>query len=255
MRAWVRTHVGLFGLVITTIAGSIGIAAALNPALNEWMRSHPLVGWVWAIVATALTIDLWVLWDRAMEAAGSSQSHLESEARDKLDQATQNHQQEISDRDATIANLTARLNPTLRDRNQYKWIDRLAPLDSGAIRWLTDGFNAKSWTKADTETLDSLFYDRREMFFDDQEVDESFKALRAAIHKFETWMMQHGGIDQEFNPDLPNGAPAVYTVRDGATRAGGWNEFDKIRDEGLACASDIVTNRRFFERVARQRGL
>jgi hypothetical protein len=171
------------------------------------------------------------------------------------DRAKENHQKEVTHRDAAIADLTARLNPTLRDRNQYEWIDRLAALDSDVIRWLTDGFNGKSWTKADTENLDSLVYDRREMFFDDPEVDESFKAFRAAILKFETWMIQHGGIDKEFNPDLSNGAPTVYSVRDGDTRAGGWKEFDKIRDEGLACASEIVIKRRLFERVARQRGL
>lgn len=261
-----RDHVKALLGVVLGLATILGAIAVVVPGIRDAMQRSGVAGWMAALLFCALWLAGLIVADaRHASAEGKLRDLTSAIAEDK-----QSHMREMQDlraaqakereeigatKDAEIADLRARLSPTERDVDQFQELLELLPSDRGAMGWLEFRFNAKQWTAEDFEGLAEVQGAWRNRFFDDGDVQQAWARLRDAISDLTGWMAVNASPDPELNKYQPPEASTIYSVADGDERVGGWPAFDRLRDEGMNLASEVLDARGQFERVGRRRGL
>jgi hypothetical protein len=237
-----RRHAGIAIAVIlgfSTLVGGVGWAW---PEARSLLTQYPGWGWTLAVIFAALAAFIAVTDDKNLGRARE----------ESADQRTV-HETEIARRDADIAELTARLNPTQRDKDQFGELLRLWPWDDGPIPWLNHAFNAHRWEGKSAEPLLQFVGSWEEKFFDDSIMQKAFQEFYCECAALVAWMSTNAAPDSQYKRTVAEGF--VYSIADGNERSGGWPEMDRARDEALAHVRRIFELRRPLEETGRRRGL
>jgi hypothetical protein len=228
MRDYLRTTgakvvaaLGVLGIVVTILGWAI-------PTLRDWLGAHPGLGWTIAAVAAVGTSALYLVDDSTIRDLKLDREALAAERDD----------------------LRSRLHPTPHDLDFFEKVIRYFPWDQGVMGWLDAAFTGKIWRRSNSEPL-YLFNDGwTHTFFDDETVQQAYEQFREATHALGNWLATEGAPN-----DSLGGEETVYTILEAERRSGGWPDFSATRNEGLELARDVLSQRREFERVGRQRGL
>jgi hypothetical protein len=242
MRELLRRHFGIAIAVILAFSTLVGGVGWAWPEARSLLAKHPGWGWSCAVIFAALAAFIALTDDKNL-----------GRAREEIGDQRKVHESEIARRDAEIAELTTRLNPTPRDKELFEELLRRWPWEEGLIPWLNYAFNARSWEGKDADPLFQFVASWEEKFFDDQIMQKAFQEFYNECAALATWMSSNAAPDSQYKRTVQEGFR--YSIANGNERDGGWPEMDRLRDVAVEHVRRIFVLRRPLEETGRRRGL
>jgi len=216
-------------LVIGLLANALAVGAGLlSKSVRGWVQHHSLVVF-WCAVGLALLVL--ILWNRYASRLAIAQAAASAMAVELA---------ELKDR--TVV-------PTERDRRAFADLLSFLSWDSGLMRFLDNGFDAKRWRSEQVAPLYKLQGDWQRTFFDDPIVQNAFADLRQRADELADWLAGEGSSGPASNVDVIS----IAAVHERGVN--GVQEYDSTRDEGFRLARAFINSREWFEQVGRAQRL
>ena len=224
-------HIRIAYAVLAAVATVVTIVGWAVPSARAWMGRNPGPGWTLAVIFAV--VSAWIFIARADTIARE---------RDRAYTAEMSLQAARTELEKAPA--------TDRDRAQFAELLQDWPWDTGFLVYFDVRFNAKRWKGSELDPFFEWVTRWEERFFDDETVQAAYEKFFDRCQKLAQWIIRQGG------PDSSSAIGSdIYSIIDGDHRAGGWPEFDKVRQEAFEYIQDIFNNRKALERVGRKRGL
>lgn len=262
MRQLVREHARWVWGTFLGVSAICTVLVIFVPQLPRTLASFWFVAWISVPLAVGFLIRLMQVNDRQHILLLEKSTEIETLKDDSRNSQTAlNEERERSialstDRENLLSELEvarARISsletpaPTDRDRRLFKRLIEEWPWNGGTLWWLENAFNAKTWSSS-TASQVVVFADvERETFFDNPVVDASFQDFKKACDALSRWLTFES-YPHPANWDLQQ-------VPDGSDRAGGWPEFQALRDQGMQLSNSVIEARRELEHMGRSHGL